>query len=862
MSVSSAPQVLIIAAPGEATWLDERLRRVFPLITINRLSPAETLPADDQTVYDVVLALDETRLELVQTRWSAVFMGVVLLRDDGAIDLTPVGSQPGFWADVLKHHLNQPSGIAVQRMAERMALVNEVSLEISAIHDLDKILNIIPDRLTDRFDYYHASVGVIDGDSIEMYEASQRSRAVGPERFRIPLDLEGIVPWVGRQGTTYLASDTRVDDVWIPGKGLEASRSELAVPLIYRGRTIGIIDVQSAHVDAFDQDDVSVLQALAGQLAVAIENARLFDENLRQRQIAETLSRISRLAGTFLDVVEVSQTVIDELKQLIPFDAALIALFEDGHFDVVYETGYGGVDKPSVRWLVDESLLLYRVVHLQRPLMIPNTTQDRLWEKVVRRQLTRAWIGVPLLNRGQPIGVLSIANFSPGAYDEATSDLLFAFANQIAGTVDNAQLFQRLEQREREARAQYEITRLLVSLDRESIPASVLNLLDHTVPFDLGGILVVGEPYQLVITAQRALEMTVVKELEERLISAVQALSEDLVNRQMLARQVNWIGTEPTGERSLRVEARLSAPLLIGRHVVGVMELAKVGSTLYSEADLRTLHMIANSMATALENARLYQALMARADKLQQAVDELAAADRLKDELVSNVSHELRSPLTYVVGYVDLLLAGDLGELADEQRESLEIVASKARMLTRLVSDILAYETHATDELMLSEVHLVTLAQRMAQDAQLNAEKAGIHVVTDLPADAPPVMIDSERIAQVFNNLLGNAIKFSNEGDTITVRLRQVDQHLRVEVEDTGAGIPADKVGRVFERFYQVDMKAHRRLGGAGLGLAICKRIIEGHGGQIGVISEEGVGSTFYFELPYLPPDDADETGE
>jgi hypothetical protein len=305
------------------------------------------------------------------------------LRDDGTIGLTAFGNRMNVWAEILEQQLNQPSSMTVQRMAERMALVNEVSLEISAIHNLEKILIIIPNRLTKRFGYYHASVGVINEDSIEMYEASQRSRAVGPERFHISLSMEGIVPWVARQGMPYLASDTHTDTIWIPGKGLEASRSELAVPLIYHGRTIGIIDVQSEHVDAFDQDDVAVLQALAGQLAVAIDNARLFDENRRQRQIAETLSRISRLAGTFLDVVEVSQTVIGELQQLIPFDAALIALFENGHFDVVYEKGYGGADKASVRWLINDSLLLFRIVHVQQALLIPDTTQDHLWEKIV-----------------------------------------------------------------------------------------------------------------------------------------------------------------------------------------------------------------------------------------------------------------------------------------------------------------------------------------------------------------------------------------------------------------------------------------------------------------------------------------------
>lgn len=856
MTISSALQILII---GTDTWVkgvDERLSQVLPHTHIHHLPSRLPLPVDTQTAYNLVLATEEKVLAEARQHWPDALICRVVLRGDATIGLTAADKRGDSWAYILEQQLNRPSSITVQRMAERMALVNAVSLEISAIHDLEKILTIIPNRLTERFGYYHASVGVIAEDSIEMYEASQRSRAVGPERFHIPLSMEGIVPWVARQATPYLANDTQTDALWIPGKGLEASRSELSVPLIYRGRTIGIIDVQSEYAGAFDQDDVAVLQALAGQLAVAIENARLFDENLHQRQIAETLSRISRLAGTFLDVVDVSQTVIEELQQLIPFDAALIALVDDGRFNVVYEKGYGGLDKASVRWLIDGSLLLYRIVHTQQALLIPDTTQDRLWEKVACRQLTRSWIGVPLLNRGQPIGVLSIASYAPGTYNEAASNLLFAFANQIAGTVDNAQLFQRLEQREREARALYEITRLLVTLDKDSIPSSVLSLLDHVVAFDVAGVLVAGDPVQLVITASRAFDENVIHELEERLISAFHALSDDLINRQQLHRDVHRTGDMPEGKLYDQVDVRLSAPLLVGRHVVGIIELAKAGTGNYAEADLRALHTIANSMATALQNVRLYDALMTRVDKLQQTVDELAEADRLKNELVSNVSHELRSPLTYVMGYVDLLLGGDLGDLTDNQRESLEIVAAKTRMLTRLVSDILSYETPEAEELRLAKIQLVTLAERMVQDAQLAAQKAGIAITTEFLAELPPVMIDPERIAQVFANLLENAIKFSAEGDTITVRITRGDQHLRVEVEDSGVGIPADKVGRVFERFYQVDTQAHRRLGGSGLGLAISKRIVEAHGGQIGVTSEIGVGSIFYFELPSIGSDD------
>lgn len=518
---------------------------------------------------------------------------------------------------------------AASRMTEQMRLVNQVSLEIAAIHDLDTILNILPNRLTETFGYYHASVGIIGPSSIEMYEASQRSRAVGSKRFHIPIESKGIVPWVARHGVAHLANDTRQDSFWIPGKGLEASRSEVTVPLVYRDRTIGIIDVQSEHINAFDRDDMSVLEALAGQLAVAIENVRLFDENIHQRRTAETLSRVSRLVGVLLDVRQISQTVLDELKKLLPFEAALIALYENNVFRIVHQIGYGPRDEAGIGWLVGDSPLFYRIVHYRELVLIPDTATDHLWQRGGPPSV-RSWLGVPLISRERPTGVLAIASSSPNVYTLSDSQILFAFANQIAGTLDNAQLFERSEQRERETRALYEVTRLLVSLDQETIPLSVMQHLGEALLFDIAGLLVGGVPSRLVICARRSVAESAVQELETRLCEMYSALSRDPIDQDVLERRTFLTGPFPEAKPLEAVPARFSVPLLAGRNIIGILEVAKADPTPYADSEVRALYILANLTATALENARLYQALMARAENLQELVNELAETDKLK----------------------------------------------------------------------------------------------------------------------------------------------------------------------------------------------------------------------------------------
>lgn len=233
----------------------------------------------------------------------------------------------------------------------------------------------------------------------------------------------------------------------------------------------------------------------------------------------------------------------------------------------------------------------------------------------------------------------------------------------------------------------------------------------------------------------------------------------------------------------------------------------------------------------------------------QQTVDDLAQVARYKDELIQCVSHELRTPLTYIMGYVDLVLEGEAGALNPDQAASLQIVSDKTRALVRLVTDLMSSGQPGESDLLLDVVNLGVVVKRAVQMMRINANECGVTLNAVTEPGVGLVLADQDRIGQVLDNLLGNALKFSAPGATVTVRVLRREQYVRIEVEDTGIGIPPQHQIRIFERFYQVDAAA-RRQGGLGLGLAICKQIVEAHDGYIGVISQPGVGSRFFFELP------------
>ena len=227
--------------------------------------------------------------------------------------------------------------------------------------------------------------------------------------------------------------------------------------------------------------------------------------------------------------------------------------------------------------------------------------------------------------------------------------------------------------------------------------------------------------------------------------------------------------------------------------------------------------------------------------------------DRMKNEFVSVVSHELRTPLTSIRGALGLLAGGVLGELPEKGRRMVEVASQNTDRLVRLINDILDLERleSGRTEFEPRTEDARTLVTEAVEAMEGMATEAGVELRTDLPGDATPVWADRDRIVQTLTNLVSNAVKFSEEGAAVTVRVSEAGpKGARFEVEDRGRGIPADKIGLIFERFQQVDASDSREKGGTGLGLAICKSIVEAHGGEIAVASEPGEGTTFSFTIP------------
>jgi PAS domain S-box-containing protein len=237
--------------------------------------------------------------------------------------------------------------------------------------------------------------------------------------------------------------------------------------------------------------------------------------------------------------------------------------------------------------------------------------------------------------------------------------------------------------------------------------------------------------------------------------------------------------------------------------------------------------------------------------ELERQNDQLRQLDRLKDEFVALVSHELRTPLTSIRGYLELLLAGEAGDLTDEQRQFLGVVERNAHRLLALVGDLLflAQVEAGRLALELGAVDLDSIAAECVETARPLAEEKGV-TLTLATGPVPLVVGDRARLSQLLDNLVSNGIKFTPSGGRVDVRIRGLRGKAVIEVRDTGMGIPATEQEHLFERFFRTSKATEQAIPGTGLGLAISKAIVEAHGGGIVVASDDDAGSTFRISLP------------
>jgi signal transduction histidine kinase len=304
-------------------------------------------------------------------------------------------------------------------------------------------------------------------------------------------------------------------------------------------------------------------------------------------------------------------------------------------------------------------------------------------------------------------------------------------------------------------------------------------------------------------------------------------------------------------------------PLIRGQQIIGFLFMGPKKKGVYSSYDIGMVFDIKNELAIAVQNAASLEAVKELNANLQQRVDsateelrtsneQLRGLDVAKDEFVSMASHQLRTPLTSVKGYISMVLEGDAGKITSMQKKLLGEAFTSSERMVHLINDFLNVSRVQTGKFLIDKhpVDLVKLVKQEVKSLVTSAESRDLRLKLEVPPKPLVIDIDEGKIRQVIMNFIDNALYYSRPNTDINVSLRIFPSEVRLEVKDNGIGVPARQQAQLFTKFFRADNARTQRPDGTGVGLYLAKLVIDGHDGRLIFSSTEGKGSTFGFKLP------------
>jgi len=704
---------------------------------------------------------------------------------------------------------------ALARRVEELSAIERIGRELVSTLEPQRVLDLVLAQAMSATGATQGCIAMVGTMPDSLTIVAQRGYAtpVAQAFLSEPHRLNtGVVGRVLQSGQLALLPDVRENPAYI---ALDPDvLGQLTVPISREGITLGAINLESHHASDFDAQDANFVTQLATQAAVALQNARLFQERSQRVEELSLLYQASLSLASSLEYQEVFEIISRLARNITSSDTVTLYRYDRGseQFERVSTQGYLA-DQPDATSVRPQGLTR-AIVETGRPVLVSDTQTYSGINPAVIQSGIRSIIGVPTMSRGEVLGVLYVNHRRPYAYTENDVRVVSALANQAGATIANVSLFAQVS----EARDRLEA---IINSTKE-------------------GILVLDNAHRVVI-ANAQIERFVDLRRQQLLGSTVDELMQN--HRDAL---MNLLGFTATQLRDwiMRLDARPTEVL-------------------------RTFQTPALSEASGPAVAARFTELFSTPvlDETQQVIGHLLVfrditeekeLEQTREDLIGMMVHDLRSPLTAVLSGLEMIQELALGEARDPLAvQAAEIAKRSCENMLMLVNSLLDISRLESGRMPLERApapFAPLVRSAIAHLSPLAAEK-DVFIETDLPPDLPLVEMDNEKIGRVLINLLDNALKFTPVGERVILRARQKNgdrgEIVVCSVSDAGPGIPAEYHEKIFDRFAQVRGQAvPRGRRGTGLGLAFCKLAVEAHDGRIWVESESGRGSTFFFTLP------------
>lgn len=755
-----------------------------------------------------------------------------------------------------------------QGREETQRLLKELSQDITSL-DVDSLLRKLTDKIRE--------VLKVDVSDLRVFERdSWRLRGVsGINPNLIPSARTGTAfgrsRWIIEHRKPLLIRDAMEETDLPSGETVKSLglRGYLGVPLFSKsGAVIGVLRVLTYQPRVFAQDEIDLLQQLANGAAIALENARLFEEvqqkskdlesiNLRLNRLLQQQSALREIFTqiNLLDRGYLLHQLTEQALTLLHADHSIVRLLgPDGILRAVSLAGKG-VERVGDRLDQFGKGRSTWIMENQRPLAIRDLNQDRLFgpAPLLREMGVQGYLGVPLISRGmKSIGVFTVSTLTEREFTGEEIALAQELAAGAAIAIENARLFEEARQKSLHLEALIKVNSDIASLlDRETLLPRIAEEARNILKVDSSIFRLTEGEYLVLLAASDPQSLSFRPKLR---------LGESLSGRIVQENRVVAIKNvleEPTMIEEHREIARkagyrsfLGVPLRLRGRTIGAINFYSKEERDFRPEEINFISAFADQAAIAIENARLFEEVQRKSAELEEAL-------KAKSAFLNTMAHELKTPLNVIVGVQQLFLDRFYGELTEQQKKGLEPIGRNARDQLNLIDEILNLARLEVKRvpLKIEEFPIKKMIHELESSFIPLVREKGLCLRMEIEKGLESLRSDRSKLQNLLQNLLSNAVKYTDKGGvelrvTSVADLTSNGGRVSFSVRDTGTGIKETNLPHIFEAFYMAEGVDRKKYPGSGLGLTIVKRLVELLKGEIRVESEWGKGSTFTVALP------------